>query len=396
MVQGCGTVIRTGFVAYFDDGWLGGVSYFRNLLVALYALPDRQLEAVIFTGTRAEEKHFIGFPDVKIVRSQLFDRGTLPWMIRKAWLLIFSRDLLLERLLKRYNISVLSHSGWLGKKASIPTIGWIPDFQHLHLPDCFDSKELDLRNRAYLQTCRYCSAVIVSSYSAQVDLGNFDAQAHARSHVLQFVSVSDHEASRPVSGKDLEEEYRYTGRYFLLPNQLWKHKNHMVVIEALGLLRNEGKNVLVFATGHAVDYRHPEHFKTLMLRIEELGLKESFRYLGLVPSANLAALMRDAIAILNPSLFEGWSTTVEEAKALGKRVIVSDIPVHREQAPMYATYFVPNDAKALAEILWTAWGEPAPDVEARRTQARRAAGTRRIEFAQRYQDIVLGLVRSQS
>jgi hypothetical protein len=106
--------------------------------------------------------------------------------------------------------------------------------------------------------------------------------------------------------------------------------------------------------------------------------------------------MFGAVAIINPSYFEGWSTTVEEAKALGQRLILSDIPVHREQAPMYATYFMPNDAKALADILWAAWREPAPDVEERRTQARRATGTRRIEFAQRYQDIVLGLVRPQS
>lgn len=384
-------MIRTGFIAYFDDGWLGGVSYFRNLLTALYALSDRRIEAVIFTGTRTQEKYFEGFPAVEIVRSRLFDRGTLPWLMRKVWFKSVSRDLLLERLLKQQKISVLSHSGWLGEGASIPAIGWIPDFQHIHLPDCFDSNGIGLRDREYRRLCRYSSAVIVSSYSAQADLERFDAQARTKSHVLQFVSVSAPQASMQVKRKDLEEKYRYTGNYFLLPNQLWKHKNHLVVIEALGLLQREGGKVLVIATGHAADYRHPEHFKTLMMRIEELGVTESFRYLGLVPSADLAALMRSAVAILNPSLFEGWSTTVEEAKALGKRLILSDIPVHREQDPLYATYFAPNDARALADILWGVWREPLPDVEGRMREAKRAMAERRDRYARQYQKIVASI-----
>lgn len=390
---------RVGFVANIEGGllgWLGGVSYFRNLLNALYALPDRKIEAVIFTAARMQEKYFDGFPAVQIVRSRLFDRGTLPWLMRKVWIKSFSRDFLLERLLERHSISVLSHSGWLGERASIPAIGWIPDFQHVHLPHCFDSNEVVLRNREYRRLCRYCSAVIVSSHSAQADLEKFDAHAHAHSHVLQFVSASAPQASGPSGSKDLEEKYQYIGRYLLLPNQFWKHKNHQIVIEALGLLHGEGKKILVLATGPTEDYRNPDHFQSLMTRIEELGIAESFRYLGLVPSADLAALMQDAIAIINPSLFEGWSTTVEEAKALGKRLILSDIPVHREQDPPGATYFAPDDAKGLADILWTAWREPAPDVEKSKMQARRETTLRRIQFAQQYQDIVLSLVRPRS
>ncbi len=389
-------MIRVGLVANFYDGWLGGVSYFRNLLTALYALPDRQIEAVIFTATRMQEKYFDGFPAVEIVRSRLFDRGTLPWLMRKVWIKSFSRDFLLERLLTQQKISVLSHSGWLGKGASIPTIGWIPDLQHVHLPDCFDSHESGLRSRECRLHCRYSSAVIVSSYAAQSDLLQLEPDCRSKSHVLQFVARPADDDRTFCSSLELEEKYRYSGRYFLLPNQFWKHKNHKVVLEALGHLVRENKQVLVIATGDATDYRNPGHFESLMRRVQELGVEANFRYLGLVPSADLAALMQDALAIINPSLFEGWSTTVEEAKVLGQRLILSDIPVHREQAPMYATYFPPNDAKALADILWTVWREPAPDVEERRTQARRATGHRRIQFAQQYQNIVLGLVRPRS
>ena len=387
---------RVGIVANFDAGWLGGISYFHNLLNALYSLPDRKVEAVIFTGFRTRDEYFDGLPDMTVVRSRLFDRGTLPWLTRKLWMRVFSRDWFLERLLKSHRIAVLSHSSWLGKGASIPAIGWIPDFQHIYLPDCFDPAEVRLRDREFHRICRMCSAVIVSSYAAQSDLFQFEPSCRSKTHVLQFVArpIND-EASLP-SSRELVDKYRYSGRYFLLPNQFWKHKNHGVVLEALGLLVREKKHVLVIATGTSTDYRHASYFESLMRRIQELGVEENFRYIGLVPSSDLARLMSDAVAVINPSHFEGWSTSVEEARSLGQRVILSDILVHREQNPSHGKYFLPDDAKMLADILWSVWNEPCPDAKSRMADASRAIGQRRIEFARRYQDIVLDVARNHS
>ncbi len=389
-------MIRVGFVFSFDDGWLGGINYFRNLLTALYALPERKIEAVIFTGLRSPEKHFDSFPAVKIVRSRLFDRGSLPWLIRKLWLRGFSHDLLLERLLKKHGVEVLSHSGWLGKGAAIPAIGWIPDFQHVHLPEFFGMSGIASRNKSFSDMCRYCSTIVVSSFDAQSDLNRFDPGCKSKSEVLQFVVAATKEKTTLPSGGELEQRYKFSGNYFLLPNQFWKHKNHRVVIEALGLLGREGKRVLVLATGSTADYRHPEYFKSLMERAKELDVLDNFYHLGLVPASDLAGLMRDASAIINPSLFEGWSTSVEEAKSLGKRVLLSDIPVHREQNPALGSYFPPDDAHALAAMLWAVWNEPASDEMQMIESARRATDERRLEFAQKYQKIVLNALEYHS
>ena len=76
-------------------------------------------------------------------------------------------------------------------------------------------------------------------------------------------------------------------------------------------------------------------------------------------------LMRQAICVLNPSLFEGFGLTVDEARSLGKRVLLSDIAAHREQDPQKATYFDPYDSEDLAERLGLIWREvePGPDIE---------------------------------
>jgi glycosyltransferase involved in cell wall biosynthesis len=71
----------------------------------------------------------------------------------------------------------------------------------------------------------------------------------------------------------------------------------------------------------------------------------------MVPYEELAPLMRASDALLNPSLFEGWSTSVEEARSAGVPMLLSDLAVHREQAGDLARYFDPRSAESLAEAM---------------------------------------------
>ena len=214
---------------------------------------------------------------------------------------------------------------------------------------------------------------MVSSHSAQQDLQKFAPQQAHKARVLQFVAAPDLEACRDIRAADLERRYGFAGRYFLVPNQFWAHKNHRVIIEALHLLRSSGKPVTVVATGSTADYRQPGYFDSLRQQLRERQLEDSFKVLGVVPYAHLLALMRDAVAILNPSLFEGWSTSVEEAKSLGKQVVLSDIPVHREQMPAHGRYFAPDDAPALAQHLRDLGQSYDAELDAARMAQARAA-----------------------
>ena len=54
---------------------------------------------------------------------------------------------------------------------------------------------------------------------------------------------------------------------------------------------------------------------------------------------------------MQPSLFEGWSTVVEDAKCLNKFIFLSDLPVHREQNPANVCFFDPYDEDALTDKL---------------------------------------------
>ena len=110
----------------------------------------------------------------------------------------------------------------------------------------------------------------------------------------------------------------------------------------------------------------------------------------MVPYSDVVALMIYSQAVINPSFFEGWSTTVEEAKSLGKQVILSDIAVHREQDPARAGYVGTDDPDGLAALLVDTLEGFDPREERRHADAARAAlPGRRTAFAKAYEDIIL-------
>ena len=148
------------------------------------------------------------------------------------------------------------------------------------------------------------------------------------------------------------------------------------MIEALRILRQKGYNTVVAASGREEDYRHPEHFAALQALVSAYGLTHNFRFLGIVPRPHVFALMRVCTALINPSLSEGWSTTVEEAKSLGVPMLLSDLRVHREQAGDRAYYFDPEAAEQLASLMARHEDLPDPSRRDREKEAIAAAQNR--------------------
>ncbi len=170
-------------------------------------------------------------------------------------------------------------------------------------------------------------------------------------------------------------------KFILVANQYWSHKNHGVVLDALELLKARGMTIPVVFTGLPLDYRdaHNAPTSTILQGIARRGLGGIVTPLGLVPRTDLVNLMRCAAAVLQPSLFEGWGLSVQEAVALGRPTICSDIPALHENAPNALGFFAPSDSPALADILERVWPSltAGPDLvgEAEALAAQRAFGT---------------------
>lgn len=243
-------------------------------------------------------------------------------------------------------------------------IPWIPDFQHKYLPRFFSQAERDKRD-AVLETCtRYGDALICSSESVRDDYQRYYPQYAHKARVARFPSLF---VFKPPAGLPAIKpaEYGLPEKFILVVNQYWAHKNFEVVLEALSTLAKNGVVIPCVFTGLPVDWRSPlnEPVSNLLQAIASKRLAGQVLPLGFVPREHLTALMRTAALMVQPSRFEGWSTCVQDAKALGRPLICSDLPVHREQAPGCLGFFDCDDSKALADILDREWptARPGPD-----------------------------------
>jgi glycosyltransferase involved in cell wall biosynthesis len=148
------------------------------------------------------------------------------------------------------------------------------------------------------------------------------------------------EASRDtVLGK-----YRLEDGYYFYPAQFWAHKNHVRILQALVLLRDDGLKLRVaFAGGDPGNRAHVERF------IETNALREQVRLLGFVPQEDMRALYEGCRAVVMPTYFGPTNIPPLEAWLLRRPLIYSS--ALKAQAGDAALCVDADDARALANAM---------------------------------------------
>lgn len=244
-------------------------------------------------------------------------------------------------------------------------VAWIPDFQHHHAGDFFSADDIRWRNDVAGRVSRDCNRVLFSSRDAESTFQNLYPQYADRSAAIPFPSSLAISGLSEPADVGTRKKYHIPEKFVFVPNQFWKHKNHPAVIRALRILRDRGVDAHCVFTGLPHDSRDPQngYLSRILQQICEEDLAGSISVLGFISRKELIDLFRSASLVIQPSLSEGWSTSVQDALALGKPLICSDLPVHREQAPGALGFFGGNNPEALADLLAEHWaGLPAgPD-----------------------------------
>ena len=350
MVQKKLQKIRVAFIISSNPSWLGEQNYFKSLLGTLNDLnKNDKIKFFVFTGT--DEIFFTqkNFKNLKIVKSLFLNKKGFTSYLKKICSIIFKRyDPILFWLLKKFSINILSHYRPI---KGVKNATWFPDFQHEQYPNFFSKKEIISRNKLYLNYINYSDLLIVSSKSSKNDLLKFYKKNQIKNKtknikVLNFIPEVDF--SNIQRKTNLKKYLDINKKYIFIPNQFWIHKNHDCVIEAMKILKDKNQNIQCLFTGNNFDHRSPNHFNMMMSKIKKLKLKKLIKYKGVLPYKEIINLMYYSDIVVNPSFFEGWSTTVEEAKILNKSILLSNIPVHREQNPDKGLFFNPKNPMELA------------------------------------------------
>ena len=371
-------------------GWMGGALYIRNLARVLSQLPANERPRILILTD--------GGLDAALPRA-LFNEAAVEGIFEPSGKPLAIKPALAPLVLTGDAPDLAKITALLDSASAIfpvlrsmfnprTALHWIPDFQHKYLPEMFDAAETANRDTEFRIMTHSRPFVLLSSEAGRADLQRFYPSATAKSYVWHFTSSIEPSAP-PI---DPRPQFNLPERYLFAPNQFWKHKDHRTLFKAMALVRDRGCDAVLACTGRAVDARHPGYADELQKFVADHALADRVRFLGVVSDDHLRELFRHAAAVIQPSLFEGWSTVVEDTKATGRPMILTDLPVHREQAddagPLAAfTFFPPGNAEGLADAIIAAWPslspgpDPAAEAGAAANRRLRAAASARMFMA---------------
>jgi glycosyltransferase involved in cell wall biosynthesis len=343
---------RIGIFLLSPEYWTGGYYYSLNLIRCCNFLPEKKKPhlVVFYSDTQLlEEVKELAYPYIDFLPLQkvpsFFEKtkfflGKLiglqfPIGLYRTDIVSFLYPCELELVNRQYSLYLL-------KK-----IYWIPDFQEKYYPDFFSQAERDAREEKTLKlTSSASTTVVFSSETAFSDLKRYYPNYKNKTRVMRFASILPSFKELDLTG--ILAKYGIGKPYFISPNQFWVHKNHQVILEATLELKTKGIDFLVLFTGKESDYRCPQYTDDLKAFVTEHQLGDHVKFLGFIDRKEQLLLMKNAISIIQPSLFEGWSTVVEDTKAINHRLLLSNLSVHREQIASNVVFFDPRNAKELA------------------------------------------------
>lgn len=348
---------RIGIIYESSDKWIGGAYYIQNIISSLN-LVDDSLRPDIFVFAETEDSF-----------NELKEASSYPYLH------FVNHGTQLRRLLRFLNklfFKLTGHKYWLIDKYQTKNLGlafvypiqnhiplnysktcisWIPDFQHKYLPQLFSEKEITHRDSTMKTACQSGCAMVFSSKDAQSDYYKFQTDAKNPSYVLPFTVTHPDFSNEDIV--KIKNKYGIRGEYLFCANQYWTHKNHKFLYSAFFEAKKKGLQLQLVCSGKMHDYRNPSYADELQSFITTNGFNTEIINVGFISRTEQLCLMKNSYAIIQPSLFEGWNTTVEDAKCLNKFIFLSELNVHLEQAPVNVCYFDPHKEEDLVEKLLT-------------------------------------------
>lgn len=197
-----------------------------------------------------------------------------------------------------------------------PVIATCHDLIPLRYPALYLGSHRFIERRAYhhyLACLRRARIIIAPSVSTASDLTSLAGIPPERVRVIPHGVPSG--VSTAVLGTPGE-----IGRYVLVTQSLEPHKNTDLAVEAIAKVRVE--DVRLKLAGPWSRRRAERLAKT----VKRLGVEDRVDLLGYVDDATLDHLRSGALAVLIPSLIEGFGLPALEAMAAGVPVLASDAP----------------------------------------------------------------------
>jgi len=265
---------------------------------------------------------------------------------------------------------IFSPGNFLPVRARAPQVVSVMDLQDRHFPQYFSWKRRAARRVLFSLSAKRADRVIAISQATRQDLialMQVPPKKVTAIHLGVDHSLADIE---PAQVEAVRARYKLPERFCYLPAKTFPHKNHLVLLDALALLRDRNLIVPLVLTGGA-DVAH----EAVLTRINRNGLQGQVRHLGFIDFNEIGPMYHAAALLAFPSSFEGFGLPVLEAMVCGCPVVTSDKMSLAELVHDAALVVEPTDVDELAGAIARLWTD-----EALRTEMIARGRARAAEF----------------
>ncbi len=160
--------------------------------------------------------------------------------------------------------------------------------------------------------------IITVSQKTKEDLVfHFDADPDRISVIYEAVSGEFQPEKNPEEFEALKARYRLPDSFFIYVGMIKPHKNVLWLVRLFKKLKKEGKVDSMLVLVGKKDKRYPRGFEALT----ELKNDNEIIHIPFLDRRELICLYSHALALIHPSLYEGFGLTLLEAMACGTPVI---------------------------------------------------------------------------
>lgn len=229
-----------------------------------------------------------------------------------------------------------------------PSVLTINDLQHLHYPEFFSQEEYAERERLYRESARRAMHIIcISEFTRQDVHRQYGIPLEKMSTVWIIPSRNVWQPLSESARVALLAGMNLTAPFFFFPAHSWLHKNHARLVEAFQHAASElPADIKLVMTGRPFPEDHPA-----AVLIRDNNLSSRVVHLGFRSPLEIRALFQGCLALVFPSLFEGYGMPVAEAIIAGKPVLCSNVTSLPELAGDAALTFDPNSVEEIANSL---------------------------------------------
>ena len=278
-------------------------------------------------------------------------------------------------------------------QAGVPFVVAIHDLQHRLQPE-FDEVtaggEGERRDLLFAALAEQALVVLADSEVGSEDILRFygDRTTAERVAALPFVALARFDSVRTEDVQAVRARHGLETPYLFYPAQLWPHKNHVRIVEALARVRAEGAPLEVAFTGSPAPGPRAAVHRDLRRRAAELGVEDAVHLWRVAGQGGRAPLYAGALALVMPTFFGPTNIPVLEAWAVGCPVITSDIRGIREQTGDAAVLVDPRCVESIAEGIARVWRDEALRRQLVDAGLARLATWDRAAFANRLDEVL--------